>query len=414
VKSAALGQYLFFTYRPYRKVILFVAMKVFLGSSSESLDHMFEIAMWLEAENLEPVPWNLPTLFLPGENTFLKLIEISRSVDGAVFVFAEDDMVWYRADTVSQPRDNVLLEYGLFVGAMGSKRAIICRRGCPKAATDLHGINWIDSSPGSIHRAQVQLKAWAQQLARTPRAIDPERAMVDDGCRVVERTASGFKSAFRNTEILVDFAQLQNPDVDSFGSAVVLPANEFFDERCFEDVRTAAGAFVQSHFPNRTGELRQAVRDQLGDPVELIEKPGREPLPSFGVGTCAYLDRPLGSKFRLIFAAVASDRPPDGLRTDLATIFRVIERIRCILADERIPIVYVPLLGAGKGGVPAEIAFHTLISALLETRCRGGGHHIREVHVVVHAREGRPPQIAVARAEAHLKQLISLYQSASQ
>ena len=49
-------------------------MKVFLGSSSESLDHLAEIAMWLEEANLEPVPWNLPTLFLPGENTFLKLI----------------------------------------------------------------------------------------------------------------------------------------------------------------------------------------------------------------------------------------------------------------------------------------------------------------------------------------------------
>jgi hypothetical protein len=152
----------------------------------------------------------------------------------------------------------------------------------------------------------------------------------------------------------------------------------------------------------------------LGDPVELVEKPGRAPLPSFGVGTCVYLDRPLGSKYRLIFAAVASDRPPDGLRTDLSTIFKVIERIRCILADERVPTAYMPLLGAGKGGVPAEVAFHTLIGALLEARCRGGGHHLTEVHVVVHAPEGRPPQIPVARTEDHVRQLIALYQSASQ
>jgi predicted nucleotide-binding protein len=115
-------------------MLLFYAVKVFIGSSSESVDHMSEIAMWLEEEKVEPVPWNLPTLFLPGDNTFLNLIEISRSVDGAIFIFAEDDLVWYRADTVAQPRDNVLLEYGLFVGALGPKRAIICRRGRPKAA----------------------------------------------------------------------------------------------------------------------------------------------------------------------------------------------------------------------------------------------------------------------------------------
>jgi len=71
-----------------------MAMKVFLGSSTESLDHLGEIAMWLEELKLEPVPWNLPTLFMPGENTFLKLIEISKTVDAAIFIFAEDDRVW--------------------------------------------------------------------------------------------------------------------------------------------------------------------------------------------------------------------------------------------------------------------------------------------------------------------------------
>ena len=390
-------------------------MKVFLGSSSESLDHLAEIAMWLEEANLEPVPWNLPTLFLPGENTFLKLIEISKSVDAAVFVFAEDDRVWYRADTVNQPRDNVLLEYGLFVGALGPKRAIICRRGKAKAATDLQGINWIDSSPCSLQRARVQLKAWAQELTRTGRSSDTEETLLARGRRCVEPTPSGFKSLFRNTGIFVDFGMLQSMVVDANSSVVVLPANEFFDARCFEDVRTAAGAFIQEHFPKQARELQQVVRDSLYDvPFELVERPGRPPLESFGVGTCVYLDHPLGSRFKLVFAAVASDRPPDGLRTDLSTVFKVIEKIRCIVAEERVGAVYVPLLGAGKGGVAAEIAFHTLLGALLEARCKGGGHHLREVHVVVYATEGHPPQLAPERAEYHTDQLVTLYQSASQ
>ena len=100
-----------------------------------------------------------------------------------------------------------------------------------------------------------------------------------------------------------------------------------------------------------------------------------------------YLDQPLGSKFRLIFAAVATDRAPDGLRTDLSTIFQVIERIRCIIAEERIASVYLPLLGAGKGGVAPEIAFLILVTALLEARCKGGGHHLREVHIMAPIRK---------------------------
>jgi hypothetical protein len=364
-------------------------MKVFLGSSTESLDHLGEIAMWLEQSNLEPVPWNSPTLFLPGENTFLKLIEISKTVDAAVFIFAEDDKVWYRADTVSQPRDNVLLEYGLFVGALGPKRAIICRSGKPKAATDLQGITWIDTSPGFIQRAQVQLKAWAQELTRSQRTSDPQEYLPTRDRRCVEPTPSGFKCVFRNSDIFVDFGILQNlAGGFSNSSVVVLPANEFFDERCFQDVRTAAGAFVQEHFPQRARELQQVVRDNLLDaPVELVERPGRTPLQSFGVGTCVYLDQPLGSKFRLIFAAVATDRAPDGLRTDLSTIFQVIERIRCIIAEERIASVYLPLLGAGKGGVAPEIAFLILVTALLEARCKGGGHHLREVHIMAPIRK---------------------------
>jgi len=388
-------------------------MKVFLGSSSESLDHLNEIALWLEEANLEPVPWNLPTLFLPGENTFLKLIEISKTVDAAIFIFAEDDRVWYRADTVSQPRDNVLLEYGLFVGALGPKRAIICRRGSPKAATDLHGINWIDSSPGLIQRARSQLRAWAQELTRTPRFIGSNTSAA--AYPNLEPTASGFKSKFRNTEIFVDFGMIQDMTIDPLSSAVVLPANEFFDERCFEDGRTAAGAFVLRHFPSRAHHLQQLVRDSLANfPVELVERSGRAPLSSFGVGSCVYLHRPLDSQCRLIFAAVASDRPPDGLRTDLSTIFRVVERIRCIVAEERIPSVYMPLLGSGKGGVAAEIAFHTLLGALLDARCKSGGHHLKEVHVVVHSPEGRPAQIPSGRAQCLVNELVTLYQAASQ
>ncbi|HEX5483746.1 MAG TPA: TIR domain-containing protein [Terriglobia bacterium] len=391
-------------------------MKVFLGSSSESLDHLGEIAMWLESSGIEPVPWNLPTLFLPGDNTLQKLIEISKQVDAAVFVFAEDDKVWYRADTFTQPRDNVLLEYGLFVGALGPKRAIICRRGRPRAATDLQGTNWVDSSPGSTQKAQAQaqLKAWVQEILRTRAREGAPESRVARDVSGIERTRAGLKTAFRSTDIFVDFGVLQNMDVQGESTVVVLPANEFFDERCFEDVRTAAGAFIQRHFPTRARDLQRLVRHKLsGAAKEPVERSGRPALQSYGVGTCVYLDHPLGASLRLIFAAVATDRPPDGLRTDLSTIFKVIERIRCIVAEERIATVYLPLLGAGKGGVAADVAFHTLVHALFEARCQGGGHHLRDVHIIVYASDDRPPQLDDSRAEFHLEQLLTLYRGAS-
>lgn len=140
-------------------------MKVFLASSNESLEDLQEIASWLEELGHEPIAWDMPSLFLPGDNTFLKLIEISKKVDAAVFVFSEDDSVWYRTDTLPQPRDNVLIEYGLFAGALGQRRAIICRKGQPKSATDLNGIIVVDISQGKKQRARLRFNAWMQNLA---------------------------------------------------------------------------------------------------------------------------------------------------------------------------------------------------------------------------------------------------------
>lgn len=139
-------------------------MKVFLASSTETLEDLHEIATWLEELGHEPVSWDSQALFLPGENTFSTLIKIGKKVDAVVFIFSEDDTVWYRADTLPQPRDNVLIEYGLFAGLLGQRRAIICRKGTPKSAADLHGIIVVDISPGKKQGARLKIRAWMQNL----------------------------------------------------------------------------------------------------------------------------------------------------------------------------------------------------------------------------------------------------------
>ena len=68
------------------------------------------------------------------------------TVDAAVLIFSEDDQVWYRGDLGSQPRDNVLIEYGLFLGRLGQPRVIFCVRGKPRIAQDLQGITFCNLS----------------------------------------------------------------------------------------------------------------------------------------------------------------------------------------------------------------------------------------------------------------------------
>jgi len=245
--------------------------------------------------------------------------------------------------------------------------------------------------------------------------IDEDFVAYRRGCKI-STTKNGFETKFRESTLSVDFGLLQDLyDPLDPGSVVVLPANEFFDERCFRDERTAAGSFVGKYFsPGGADELRDLVHSELSkkgygpatdDPVATQH--------SYGVGTCLYLGQPLGQPVRIVFAAVASDRQPHGLRADLATVFRAVEEIKCNLANERLTTVFIPLLGAGKGGVPAEIAFMTLVSALLEARCRDGGHHLERMHIVVFQGGAMEPQVQRRKAKRALRQLVSLYQDMS-
>ena len=141
-------------------------MEVFIGSSRESLGLVRHISAWLEESGHSPLPWNDPGLFAPGDYTFETLLGLRQRIGAAVLVFSEDDKTWYRGTDSVQPRDNVLIEYGLFAGVLGRHRAIICRSGSPRTATDLLGLMPIEMSPDRIRRGQAEFAQWASQLGR--------------------------------------------------------------------------------------------------------------------------------------------------------------------------------------------------------------------------------------------------------
>jgi hypothetical protein len=242
--------------------------------------------------------------------------------------------------------------------------------------------------------------------------LDEDFVAYRRGCKIRSK-GSGFETTFRDSDLGVCFGVLQDLyDASDQSSVVVLPANEFFDKRCFCDGRTAAGAFVSKYFPQEADALEELVHSELAlnGPSGVVMIGDKR---SYGVGTCVYLSNPLGRQLRMIFAAVASDRVPHGLRTDLSTVFKVVEEVKCIIASQRLSGVYIPLLGAGKGGVPAEIAFLTLVSALLEARCKDGGHHIKAAKLVIFKQPDREPGVSLRRAKRSFRQLVSLYQEMS-
>jgi len=137
------------------QVWIMVGLRIFIGSSKERLGTVRTVARWIAEAGHTPVPWNEPGLFRPGDTILAALHALSRNVDGAILIFGSDDRVWYREDAVAQPRDNVLIEYGLFAAALGVTRTVICRVSGAKLASDLQGIVYADLASPKTARAAV-------------------------------------------------------------------------------------------------------------------------------------------------------------------------------------------------------------------------------------------------------------------
>ena len=115
--------------------------RIFLGSSGRQAKLLQALTRGL-AEVAGVEPWT--TVFNPGVSTLDRLVELTREVDFAAFVFAQDDWTTNPSDAAASgqasPRDNVVFEAGLFGGALGMRRTFILHAKGAKLPTDLLGM----------------------------------------------------------------------------------------------------------------------------------------------------------------------------------------------------------------------------------------------------------------------------------
>jgi hypothetical protein len=141
--------------------------RVFLGSSGQQTKLVHSIARGLE-DFADVEPWT--TTFNPGVSTLERLVELSREVDFAAFVFAQDD--WTTTDAAesgqASPRDNVVFEAGLFGGALGIRRTFILHANGSKLPSDLLGLTSVRYDPAG---GATEVRAINQKLRK---AIDSE------------------------------------------------------------------------------------------------------------------------------------------------------------------------------------------------------------------------------------------------
>ena len=97
--------------------------RVFVASSRESLPLANAIQANL-AEELDTMVWNQDVI-KPSTFVLESLVEAIPTFDAGIFVLAPDDVRIRRGKKGGVARDNVILELGLFLGALGRHRAFI-------------------------------------------------------------------------------------------------------------------------------------------------------------------------------------------------------------------------------------------------------------------------------------------------
>ncbi len=98
--------------------------RIFIASSLEGINIANAINECLDYD-AELVHWK--DSFKLSSSTIDNLIEKSRTVDFAVFVFTPDDLSTIRERNHAVARDNVLFELGLFIGSLSKERYFIVK-----------------------------------------------------------------------------------------------------------------------------------------------------------------------------------------------------------------------------------------------------------------------------------------------
>ena len=117
--------------------------KLFIGSSREGLSIAQKLKITIDkacGDWIETHIWKDGNIFSLNKNALDSLVKASRRFDYGVLVATKDDLVKSRRIKQAAPRDNVMLETGMFLGSLGLTRAFLLVEEKNKLPTDYNGV----------------------------------------------------------------------------------------------------------------------------------------------------------------------------------------------------------------------------------------------------------------------------------
>jgi hypothetical protein len=113
--------------------------KIFIGSSTACYSIAEKVKVNL-SDIADCFLWQDPEVWETNRSTFDNLIRMSNYFDFGVFVATGDDLTMTNDKLVIEPRDNVILEMALFLGAMGHNKSFLLVEEGVKLPSDFNGI----------------------------------------------------------------------------------------------------------------------------------------------------------------------------------------------------------------------------------------------------------------------------------
>lgn len=227
--------------------------RIFIGSSSEGLFIAEEVKAFFE-KDYECFLW-IDDIFKYNENFLETLMKEASLFDFGFMIFTKDDYTKSRQQAFDTPRDNVVFEFGLFLGRLGKDNAFIIQDEDVKLPSDLFGNTLVKFKCKKQNRILCKSKAsldktsLIESLEKLKREIEAKIHLGVLGMLPSTVLAIGYFNNF--VQPICEYLSSQNSVIEvkgikynQFKFKIVLPkdldsdikkrANTFYKEKEFE------------------------------------------------------------------------------------------------------------------------------------------------------------------------------------
>lgn len=195
--------------------------RLFIGSSSEQLTTLNKIQKLL-GDAVDCIPWtNAFEMNKSGLDSLIKQTQLS---DFAILLATKDDVTRQRGKSLTTPRDNVIFEFGLFLGAAGADKCFLITESDADLPSDLEGI-----TVAKFTREAGKYNSLDKTVARIKDQIDRFANLSELGLLPSTALAIGYYNSFikRVCEELYRTSNIdiegKNVKVKTFKIKVIIP-----------------------------------------------------------------------------------------------------------------------------------------------------------------------------------------------